>query len=46
MIIRNPSDPTAAVQSEIARAPNRRFRQIMSAAVSHLHAFVRENGQR
>jgi hydroxyquinol 1,2-dioxygenase len=42
MIIRDPSEITAAVQSEIARAPNPRFREIMAAAVHHLHAFVRE----
>ncbi len=42
MIIRDPSELTAAVQSEIARAPNPRFREIMAAAVHHLHAFVRE----
>jgi catechol 1,2-dioxygenase len=42
MIIRDPSEITAAVQGEIARAPNPRFREIMTAAVRHLHAFVRE----
>lgn len=42
MIIHDPSEITAAVQSEIARAPNPRFREIMAAAVHHLHAFVRE----
>ena len=42
MIIRDPSEITVAVQSEIARSPNPRFREIMAAAVRHLHAFVRE----
>ncbi len=42
MIIRDPSEITAAVQSELARAPNPRFREIMAVAVHHLHAFVRE----
>ena len=42
MIIRDPSEITAAVQSEIARAPNPRFRELITAAVQHLHAFVRE----
>jgi catechol 1,2-dioxygenase len=42
MIVRSQSDITPAVLSEIARAPNPRFREIMSAAVRHLHDFVRE----
>jgi len=42
MIIRNQSDVTEAVLAEIARAPDPRFREIMSAAVKHLHAFARE----
>jgi catechol 1,2-dioxygenase len=42
MIVRNQSDLTAAVLREIERAPNPRFREIMSAAVRHLHDFVRE----
>src|SRR5450631_2643221 len=42
MIVRNPSEITEAVLSEIARAPNPRFQEIMSAAVRHLHDFVRE----
>ncbi|MFC5499676.1 dioxygenase [Caenimonas terrae] len=42
MIIDNQSDLTAAVLAEIERAPDARFREIMSAAVRHLHAFVRE----
>jgi len=42
MIIRTQEDVTPAVLDEIARAPDRRFREIMSALVRHLHAFVRE----
>jgi hydroxyquinol 1,2-dioxygenase len=42
MIIGSQSDITSAVLSEIERAPNPRFREIMSAAVKHLHAFARE----
>jgi hydroxyquinol 1,2-dioxygenase len=42
MIIRTQEDVTQAVLSEIARAPDPRFREIMSSLVRHLHAFVRE----
>jgi catechol 1,2-dioxygenase len=42
MIIRTQEDVTPAVLSEIARAPDPRFREIMSALVRHLHAFIRE----
>ncbi len=42
MIINNQQDVTHAVLAEIARADNPRFREIMSAAVRHLHDFVRE----
>jgi hydroxyquinol 1,2-dioxygenase len=42
MIIENQSDVTTAVLAELARAPNARFREIMSALVRHLHDFVRE----
>jgi hypothetical protein len=35
MIIRNESKITQAVKDEIARAPNQRFREIMSTAVRH-----------
>ena len=42
MIIRTQEDVTPAVLSEIARAPDPRFREIMSALVRHLHAFARE----
>lgn len=42
MIIDKPSDITRAVLAEIERAPNPRFREIMSTAVRHLHAFIGE----
>jgi hydroxyquinol 1,2-dioxygenase len=42
MIIENEQDVTGAVLSELARAPNARFRQIMTAFVHHLHDFARE----
>ena len=42
MIVRGEQDVTDAVLRELARAPDPRFREIMSAAVRHLHAFVRE----
>jgi hydroxyquinol 1,2-dioxygenase len=42
MIIRTQEDVTPAVLSELARAPDPRFREIMSALVRHLHAFARE----
>ena len=42
MIIENEKDVTTAVLSELARAPNPRFREIMSAFVRHLHDFARE----
>ena len=42
MIIENERDVTRAVLSELERAPDARFREIMSAAVRHLHAFARE----
>ena len=41
-MIESPDDVTAAVLSELQRSPDVRFRQIMTAAVRHLHAFVRE----
>ena len=44
MIIENHKDVTKAVLSELQRAPNARFREIMSALVRHLHDFVRETG--
>lgn len=42
MIIRNEADVTQAVLAELDRAADPRFREIMGAAVRHLHAFVRE----
>src|SRR5947209_7424842 len=42
MIIKTHEDVTASVLSEIERAPNPRFREIMSSAVKRLHAFARE----
>ena len=42
MIIGDEADVTAAVLSEVQRADDPRFREILSAAVRHLHAFVRE----
>lgn len=42
MIIGSEQDVTKAVLSELARAPNLRLREIMSALVRHLHEFARE----
>jgi len=42
MIIANEKDVTTAVLSELQRAPDGRFREIMSALVRHLHDFMRE----
>ncbi|HWE20417.1 MAG TPA: dioxygenase [Hyphomicrobiaceae bacterium] len=42
MIIESQEDVTTAVLSELQRAPNARFKEIMSALVRHLHAFARE----
>jgi catechol 1,2-dioxygenase len=42
MIIDGPDSVTKAVLAEIAHAPNPRFREVMTALVKHLHAFVRE----
>jgi catechol 1,2-dioxygenase len=42
MIIETEKDVTKAVLAEIAKAPNPRFREIMSAFVRHLHDFARE----
>ena len=42
MVIRTQEDVTPAVLAEIARAPDPRFREIMSALVRHTHAFARE----
>ena len=42
MIIAREQDVTTAVLAEAARAPDARFREILTVAVKHLHAFVRE----
>jgi catechol 1,2-dioxygenase len=42
MIIANQQDVTKAVLSEIARAPDPRLRELLSAFVRHLHEFARE----
>jgi catechol 1,2-dioxygenase len=42
MIIKTQQDVTKAVLAELDRAANPRFREIMGAAVRHLHDFVRE----
>jgi catechol 1,2-dioxygenase len=42
MIIENQQQVTTAVLEELKRAPNPRFREIMSAFVRHLHDFARE----
>ena len=42
MIIETQADVTTAVLAEIERAADPRFREIMTAAVRHLHDFVRD----
>jgi hydroxyquinol 1,2-dioxygenase len=42
MIIATEKDVTKAVLDEVARAPNPRLRELMSAFVRHLHDFARE----
>ena len=42
MIIETQADVTKAVLSELSRAPDPRFREIMSAFIRHLHDFARE----
>jgi catechol 1,2-dioxygenase len=42
VIIDRQEDVTTAVLSELERAPNARFREIMSALVRHMHDFARE----
>jgi hydroxyquinol 1,2-dioxygenase len=42
MIISQQSEVTEAVLAELRRAPDPRFRGIMSAAVRHLHGFARD----
>jgi hydroxyquinol 1,2-dioxygenase len=41
-VITGPDDVTAAVLAEVARAKDPRTRELLAAAVRHLHAFVRE----
>jgi hydroxyquinol 1,2-dioxygenase len=42
VIVNDERDVTNAVLAELERAPNARFREIMSALIRHLHDFVRE----
>lgn len=42
VIIEKQEDVTTAVLSELQRAPNARFKEIMTAFVRHLHDFARE----
>jgi hydroxyquinol 1,2-dioxygenase len=42
MIIKSQEDVTKAVLAELDRAEDPRFKEIMTTAVRHLHAFVRE----
>ena len=42
MIIKSQADVTQAVLAEIQRAESPRFREIMTAAVNHLHGFARD----
>ena len=42
MIIRSEKDVTEAVLAEMHRTPNARTRELLSALVRHLHAFIRE----
>ena len=44
MIIKNQQGVTTAVLAELERAPNKRFSEIMTAAVRHLHELVRQAG--
>jgi hydroxyquinol 1,2-dioxygenase len=41
-MITGPDDVTAAVLAEVERATNPRTRELLTAGVKHLHAFVRE----
>jgi len=41
-MIKGPDDVTAAVLAEVERAKNPRTKELLAAAVKHLHAFVRE----
>ena len=42
MIIDGPDSVTKAVLSELQKADNPRFKEIMTSLVKHLHAFIRE----
>jgi hydroxyquinol 1,2-dioxygenase len=42
MLIRDERDVTSAVLAELQRAGDSRFRELMTAAVGHLHGFVRD----
>ncbi len=42
MIIEKQGDVTAAVLEQLQRSPDPRFREIMTAAVTHLHGFIRD----
>ena len=42
MIIRSEDDVTAAVLAEMHRTPDPRTKELLTALVRHLHAFVRE----
>src|SRR2546422_1743138 len=42
MIIEKQEDVTRAVLEEMQRTPDARTREILSALVRHLHAFIRE----
>lgn len=42
MIIHTQQDVTQAVLEELDRAPDARFKELMSAAIRHLHDFARE----
>lgn len=42
MIIATEQDVTAAVLAEVERTPDARLREILAAAVRHLHGFVRD----
>jgi catechol 1,2-dioxygenase len=42
VIIEKQEDVTTAVLAELQRAPDARFREVLSALVRHLHAFARE----
>src|ERR1041384_2996884 len=42
MLIRKQEDVTEAVLAEMHRTPNARTKELLSALVKHLHAFIRE----